>query len=143
MAFVLHFSPFDGRRVSSPNPKKKNPAINHSLFKEKTETSSNFTIPVFLQYVISSLMHQSLVFPKNSHRNQLYFNLQKDFQKQKLIIFFFFPLLAVLHVGHTIYPRTPIDTPRHPFTSQDTLYMVRKSFILFYMINQGFFLLRK
>ena len=25
MAFVVHFSPFDGRRVSSPNPKKKNP----------------------------------------------------------------------------------------------------------------------
>ena len=24
MAFVVHFSPFDGRRVSSPNPKKKN-----------------------------------------------------------------------------------------------------------------------
>ena len=23
MAFVVHFSPFDGRRVSSPNPKKK------------------------------------------------------------------------------------------------------------------------
>ena len=25
MAFVVHFSPFDGRQVSSPNP-KKNPA---------------------------------------------------------------------------------------------------------------------
>ena len=24
MAFVVHFSPFDGCRVSSPNPKKKN-----------------------------------------------------------------------------------------------------------------------
>ena len=27
MAFVVHFSPFDGRWVSSPNPKKKNPVL--------------------------------------------------------------------------------------------------------------------
>ena len=78
---------------------------------------------------------ESLVFPKNSDRNQLYFNLQKDFRKQKRIIFFFFPPLAVLHIGHTIYSRTPIDTARRPLTPQDALCMVRKSFILFYMIN--------
>ena len=24
MAFVVHFSPFDGRRMSAPNPEKKN-----------------------------------------------------------------------------------------------------------------------
>ena len=77
----------------------------------------------------------SLVFPKNSDRNQSYFNLQKDFQRRKLIYSFFFPPLAVLQVGHTIYPRTPIETPRHPFTPQDAFYMVRKSFILFYMIS--------
>ena len=33
--------------------------INRGLFKEKTETGSNFTVPVFLQYVIS-LMHQKV-----------------------------------------------------------------------------------
>ena len=104
--------------------------INRGPFLEKNETGSNFTIPVFLQYVIS-LMHQKvLFFPKDSDRNQAYINLQKDFYKLKLIIFFFFPPLAVLHVGHTIYPRTPIDTPRCPFTPQDALNIVRKSFIL-------------
>ena len=32
MAFVVHFSPFDGRRVSSPNPKKKTPGIMYFNF---------------------------------------------------------------------------------------------------------------
>ena len=80
--------------------------INRGPFKENTETSSNFTILVFLQYVISSLMHQKVWFSqKNSDRNRSYFKLLKDFQKRKLIILYFFPPLAVLHVGHTIYPR--------------------------------------
>ena len=34
MAFVVHFSPFDGRQVSSPNPKKK-PCLNSATFSEK------------------------------------------------------------------------------------------------------------
>ena len=102
--------------------------------KKKTETGSNCTVPVFLQYVISSLMHQKLwVFQKKIQTEiKSFFNLQKDFQKRKLIIFF--PPLTLLHVCHTIYPRTPIDI-RHSLTSQDALYMVRKSFNLFYMIN--------
>ena len=97
--------------------------INRGPFKEKTETGSNFTTPVFLQYVISSIMHQKVwFFQKKSDRNQSYLNLLKDFQKRKLIIFFLFPPLAVLYVGHTIYPRTPIDTQRRHFTPQDALY---------------------
>ena len=91
--------------------------------------SVQFTICYFVT------VSESLVFPKNSYRNQSYFKLQKDFQKRKSIIFFFFPPLAVLHVSHTFYPMTPIDTPRCLSTPQDALYMVRKSFILFYMIN--------
>ena len=81
---------------------------------------------------------ESLVFQKHSDRNQSYFNLQKDFQKRKLIIFF--PPLAVLHVRHTtcIYPRTPIDTPRRPLTPKGALCMVTKSYILFYMTNYHF-----
>ena len=31
MAFVVHFSPFDGRFVSSPNPKKKTSRLSQSL----------------------------------------------------------------------------------------------------------------
>ena len=78
---------------------------------------------------------ESLVFPKTSVRNHSYFNLLKDFQKRKLFNFYFFPPLAVSHVGRTYYPKTPIDTPGSPLTPQDGLYMVRKSFNLFYMIN--------
>ena len=37
-------------------------AINHGQFKEKTETGSNFTEPVFPQYVISSLIYQKVWF---------------------------------------------------------------------------------
>ena len=33
MAFVVHFSPFDGHRVSSPNP-KKNPAFSSDSLEE-------------------------------------------------------------------------------------------------------------
>ena len=108
--------------------------INRGPFKEKTKTGWNFTVTG-----ISAICHllinasESLVFPNSSDRNQWYFNLQKDFQRLKLI-FLFLPL-AVFHVGHTIYPKTPIDNSRCPFTPQDALYMVRKSFILFYMIN--------
>ena len=38
--------------------------INRSPFKEKTETGLNFIVPVFLQYVISSLgvMHHKVWF---------------------------------------------------------------------------------
>ena len=109
--------------------------INHDPFQEKNETSSNFTVPVFLTICHLIYVSESLVFPKNSDRNQSFFNLQEDFQKRKLIIFFFFLPLAVLYVSHTIYPRTPIDTPRRPLTPQDAIYMVRKPFILFCMIN--------
>ena len=110
--------------------------INCGPFKEKNETSLNFTVLVFLQYVISSLMHKKFWFaPKNFDRNQWYFILQKDFQRRKLIIFFFFPPLTVLQVGHTVYLRTPIDTSRCPLTPQDALCIVKKSFILFYLIN--------
>ena len=110
--------------------------INCGPFKEKNKTGSNFTVLVFLQYVISSIMYQKVWFSKLILAEiNLKFHLKKDFQKRKLIIFFFFPPLAVLHVRHIIYPRTPMDTPRRIFTPQDALYMVRKSFILFYMIN--------
>ena len=43
--------------------------------------------------------------------------------------------MVVSHVVGTIYPRTATDIPRCPLTPKDTLYMVRKSFILFYKIN--------
>ena len=43
--------------------------------------------------------------------------------------------MVVPRVGLTFYPKTPIDFPGHPFTPQETLYIVRKSFILFSMIN--------
>ena len=36
--------------------------INRGPFKEKTKIGLNFTVPVFLQYVISSLMHQKVWF---------------------------------------------------------------------------------
>ena len=65
--------------------------INHGPFKEKNEIASNFTEPVFLLCHLLINASESLAFPKNSDRNQSYFNLQKDFQNQKLIIFFFFP----------------------------------------------------
>ena len=86
---------------------------------------------IFLQYVISSLMHQKVWFSKKilTEINHI-LTYKKD-----SIMFFFFPSLSVLHVGHTIYPRTPNDTPRRPLAPQDALYMVRKSFILFYVIN--------
>ena len=57
------------------------------------------------------------------------------FPKAKVDYLFLFPPLTVLHVGHTIYLRTPINTPIRPFAPQDALYMVRKPFILFYIIN--------
>ena len=100
--------------------------INRGLFKEKKNRFE------FYHTAITATRHfffnasESLVFPKHYDRNRLYFNLQKDFQKRKLIIFF--PPLAVLHVVHTNYPRTPIDNPKCPFAPWDALYMVRKSF---------------
>ena len=55
--------------------------INRRTFKEKTETGSNFTIPVSAICHLLVNASESLVFRKNSDSNQSYFNLQTDFQK--------------------------------------------------------------
>ena len=48
--------------------------INHGLLEEKTETSSNFTVAVFLHYFIISLMHEKVwISPKNV-RSRSYFS---------------------------------------------------------------------
>ena len=86
--------------------------INRSVFKEKTETATNF-----YRTGISAIFHllfntsESLVFPKKSVRNRSYFSLQKDFQKQKLFIFF--PPMAVPHIGRTISARAVNQNYRH------------------------------
>ena len=88
--------------------------INQGLLEEKNETGSNFTILVFLHYFIFSLMHQKVWSSPKNIRIRSYFSLQKDFQKRKLFIFFFFPPTAVSHVGLTFNPKTPIDSPGRP-----------------------------
>ena len=104
--------------------------INRGMFKENTETGSNFTLPVFLQYVISSLMHQKVWFSQTILREINCILTYRKISKSEHR-FSFFPPLVVLYVCHTIYPRTPIDTSRRPLTPQDAFFKV----IVFYMIN--------
>ena len=91
--------------------------INHGPFKEKPKTCSNFTVPVFLQYIISSLMHQKVWFsPKNWQKSIV--NLQKDFQKRKLIIYFLFPATGSVTCRSYYLPRDTHWHPKTPFYTQ-------------------------
>ena len=80
-------------------------------------------------------MHQKVWFPKRFSQIDRNLTYRKISKSDSRLSFFFFPPLAVLHVSHIISPRTHTETPRCPLTPMDALYMVRKSFILFYMAN--------
>ena len=99
--------------------------INHGSFKEKTETSSNFTVVVFLQYVISSLIHQKVWFSQKILTEINSVLTYRKISESESLLSFSNPATGSV-TCHTIYPRTPIDTPRSRFTPQDGLYMVRK-----------------
>ena len=108
--------------------------INRGMYEEKNKTALNFTVPVFLQYVIYCI-RKSAFPPKSFDRNRSYFNLEKDFQKRKLIIFFSFPpppppppppTHTHTHTGACtcLSYYLPQDTPGRPLTPQDALYML-------------------
>ena len=110
--------------------------INRGPFKEKNETGSNFTVPVFLQYVISPLMHQKVWFsPKIlSEINEIltYWKISKS----ECWLSFSFSHHWQFYMSVILFtPGHPLAHPTRPLTPQDALYMIRNSFILFYMIN--------
>ena len=59
MAFVVHFSPFDGRRVFSPNPKKKTWLWKTLWEKEKLLVTSNFSLSRNVFYTMWHLIFSS------------------------------------------------------------------------------------
>ena len=109
--------------------------INCSLFKEKSDTGLNFIIPVFLQYVIFSVMHQKVWFSQIIlSKIDRILTWRKIYKSESCLSFSFSPTGGVTCQLYYL----PQDTHWHPgrsLTPQDAQYMARKSFILFYMIN--------
>ena len=75
----------------------------------KIRNRFEFTVPVFLQYVISSSMHEKVWFSYKILTEIDRILNKERFQKAKDDYLFLFPA-----TGHTFYPRTPIDTPGRP-----------------------------
>ena len=68
--------------------------IYRSLFKEKTETSMNFTVPVFLQYFYFHLLFKCIRksgFPKKFCQKSIVFYFTERFPKAKVAYLFLFP----------------------------------------------------
>ena len=81
-------------------------------------------------------MHQKVWFSKKNSEIDRILNYRKISKSESCVPFFSPTFCSVVsHVGHTIYPWTPTDSQGCPMNPQGTLHMVRKSFILFYMIN--------
>ena len=86
--------------------------INCGLFKEKNWTGSNFTILVFLQYFIFSLMHQKVWF---SQKNSVRILTFQNFQKRKLFICSLSPHPPPQRCHMSVI----LFTPGHPLIPQD------------------------
>ena len=110
--------------------------INRSLLEEKKLNRFEFyrTVRYFCTTISSSLSCiRKSGFPKKkmSEIDHIFLPYRKISKSESC---FYFPPMAVPHVRINFYPKTPIDTLGRPLTPEDTLCIVKKSFILFFMI---------
>ena len=107
--------------------------INGGLFKEKTETSTNFTLLVFLQYFYFHLPFKCIRksgFPKKFFQKSIVFYFTERFPKAKVVYLFLFP--ANSGATRRLFYQWSIEIPKFvDYLIQMSIISYKLSYIVF------------